>query len=375
MASPQVTVLMTVYNGGEYLKPSIESVLQQTFKDFEFLIVEDCSSDQSVEDILSFADERIRLVKNETNLGQTCSLNKGLSLAKGRYIARIDADDFVFSTWLEKNLTLLQEQPLVAVASCKAIVINGDHKIQKTLRTPCCYEQMVLRSLTATPLNHVGSIYKKDVIVSMGGYDEEFKIAADFELWSKLIRHKIHLASTDELLVAVRVHEKSESIVHRGRTDIVEISEIMKRNFDTLVEFQVSRQDVALLWKLNYMIEQLNVPEFQDAIDLLCKAYKTIKPEFAVSVDSVQLFIAYQKKVFYAKRALDQIAQGQLPELRALMHDYCRARGYFNVFFLLWLGSWFGKSFLIGLSWGYQRWCGFLARKRVLRQIQPGFIL
>ena len=80
MALPEITVLMTVYNGGAYLKMAVESVLKQTFTDFEFLIIDDCSSDQSVEDILSFTDERIRLVKNETNLGQTRSLNKGLSL-------------------------------------------------------------------------------------------------------------------------------------------------------------------------------------------------------------------------------------------------------------------------------------------------------
>lgn len=374
MALPQITVLMTVFNGGGYLKMAVESVLKQTFTDFEFLIIDDCSSDQSAEDILSFVDERIRLIKNETNLGQTRSLNKGLSLAKGRCIARIDADDVAFPTWLEKNLAVLKTQPSIVVVSCKAIVIDGENRIKKTLRTPCCYEQMVLRSLTATPINHVGSIYKADVIASVGGYDEGFRIAADFELWSKLIRRQIRLDSIHEPLVAVRVHDKSESIVQRGRVDVVEISEIMKRNFDALVKFQVSRQDIALLWKLNYAIGQLNAAEFQYALALLCKAYKNIKSEFGVSADAVKLFVAHHRKVFYAKRVLDQMAKGQLAELRALTHDYCRVQGYFNVFSLLWLGSWLGKSFLVGLSLGYQRWCGFLACKKVQRQIQPGFI-
>lgn len=298
MALPQITVLMTVFNGGAYLKMAVESVLKQTFTDFEFLIIDDCSLDQSRENILSFKDERIKLIKNETNLGQTRSLNKGLALAQGRYIARIDADDFVFPTWLEKALALLKAQPLAAVVSCKAVVVDEHHKIRRILRTACCYEQMVLRSLTATPLNHVGAIYKADVIASVGGYDETFKIAADFELWSKLIRRRIYLVCVDEPLVAVRVHAKSESIIQRGRADIVEISEVMQRNFDALVAFKISRSEIALLWKLHYATTELSAVEFQDTLALLCKAYGAMKSEFAVSSSAVGSFIAHQKRYF-----------------------------------------------------------------------------
>lgn len=83
MSDPTITVLMAVYNGGDYLKAAVESVLRQTFDDFEFLIINDCSRDNSVETITSFNDPRIRLVNNESNLGQTRSLNKELGLAKG----------------------------------------------------------------------------------------------------------------------------------------------------------------------------------------------------------------------------------------------------------------------------------------------------
>lgn len=369
MALPEITVLMTVYNGGAYLKMAVESVLKQTFTDFEFLIIDDCSLDQSWETILSFKDERIKLIKNETNLGQTRSLNKGLALAQGRYIARIDADDFVFSTWLEKVLALLKAQPLAAVVSCKAVVVDEHHKIRRLLRTACCYQQMVLRSLTATPLNHVGAIYKADVIASVGGYDETFKIAADFELWSKLIRRRIYLACVDEPLVAVRVHAKSESIIQRGRADIVEISEVMKRNFDALVAFEISRLEIELLWKLHYATTELSAVEFQDTLALLCNAYGAMKSEFAVSFNAVGSFIAYQKKVFYAKRALGQMAQGQLPQLRVLASDYCKTEGWFNLLSLVWLGTWLGKTAVKNLPFIYERWRGWRARKNLSRQV------
>ena len=90
---PKVTVLMSVYNSEKFLRESINSILEQTFKDFEFLIINDGSTDSSREIILSYNDPRITLFDNKNNIGLTKSLNKGLDLAKGEYIARQDADD------------------------------------------------------------------------------------------------------------------------------------------------------------------------------------------------------------------------------------------------------------------------------------------
>ena len=90
---PQVTVLMPVFNGEKYLAEAIESILNQTFKDFEFLIVDDGSEDRSAEIINSYKDKRIKLLRNERNLGVSRSCNKGIKLAEGKYIARMDCDD------------------------------------------------------------------------------------------------------------------------------------------------------------------------------------------------------------------------------------------------------------------------------------------
>ncbi len=365
LSNPAITVLMSVYNGGQYLKAAIESILKQTFADFEFLIVDDASSDQSAQIIQSYQDSRIRLVRNESNLGQTRCLNKGLSLASGRYIARIDADDFAFPTWLEKNFDFLHAHPWCAVVSSQAVVIDSKNKIQKLLYVPSVYEEMVLRSLMATPLNHVGAVYKTDVIISLGGYDENFKIAADFELWSKLIRCGIRLACTKEALVAVRAHEKSLSAIERGRTDIVEISEIMMRNFNALISFAVSHDDIKLLWKLNYAPQQLSRPEFKSALTLLRKVYENIKPEFAVAQNVIKAFGGQREKVFYAKRALSQMTQSQLSELRALANDYCRLRGYFNIFSLLWLGSWLGRPITQQMPSVFNRLNSWSARRKI----------
>lgn len=368
MSSRAITVLMSVYNGGTYLKTAIESILNQSFSDFEFLIIDDASSDKSVEIILSYQDSRIRFIRNETNIGQTRSLNKGLSLANGRYIARVDADDFAFPTWLERSLAFLETNPANALVSCQALVIDENSKIQKVLYAPSSYEQMILRSLTATPVNHVGALYKKDEVASLGGYGQNFKIAADFDLWSKMIRQKVRLALVDEVLVAVRVHQKSASSIERGRADMVEICQIIKENINQLTSFLIKKEEVELLWKLHYAPDQMSAEDFTRALDLLEKAYQSIRPEFGVSKKHIQKFFSRRKKVFYAKRALAQILDDKFSELRALAKRYCQKHGLLNIFSLFWLGTWLGRPIIKSAPRVFNNLNGFCAQRRLKEQ-------
>ena len=184
-----VTVLMTVYNGGQYLRSSIESVLNQSFQDFELLIINDCSLDNSLEIIHSYPDPRVVIYSNEKNFGQTRSLNLGLKLARGKYVARMDADDLVFPRWLTELSSFLEQNPETAVVSAKAVVLSSGAKIVRILNTPMCWEEIILKSLTFSPINHVGSLMRKQVVLGeMGGYDESYHVPADFHLWSRLIR-------------------------------------------------------------------------------------------------------------------------------------------------------------------------------------------
>ena len=118
--SPRVTVLMAVYNGERFLAEAVASILDQTFRDFEFLIVNDGSTDRSREIILSFGDPRIRLVDNPENIGLTRSLNRGLELAKGGLIARQDADDISLPERLEREIGFLDGNPKAAIVGSQA---------------------------------------------------------------------------------------------------------------------------------------------------------------------------------------------------------------------------------------------------------------
>src|SRR6185295_3491651 len=124
MTPPQVSVLMSVYNGEKYLKEAMESILNQSFPDFEFLIFNDSSTDSGREIILSFNDPRIVLVDNEKNIGLTKSLNKGLSLAKGKYIARMDADDISDAGRLNEQVNYMEKNSDVAVCGSWVQFLN-----------------------------------------------------------------------------------------------------------------------------------------------------------------------------------------------------------------------------------------------------------
>src|SRR5205823_3104415 len=122
---PQVTVLMTVYNGEHYLRPAMESILGQTFTDFEFLIIDDGSTDGSVEIIRSYHDPRIRLYV-EPHRGLVPALNRGLSLARGRYIAHMDADDLADVRQLAQQVAFLDAHPAVVLVGCRIRYTDED---------------------------------------------------------------------------------------------------------------------------------------------------------------------------------------------------------------------------------------------------------
>ena len=120
--SARVSVLLAVHNGGEYLHEAVDSVLAQTYEDFELLLVDDASTDGAVDSLAP--DTRIRVLRNERNLGQIPSLNRGLQAALGEYVARLDHDDLCFPRRLERQVDLLDSHPAVALAATWADIVE-----------------------------------------------------------------------------------------------------------------------------------------------------------------------------------------------------------------------------------------------------------
>jgi glycosyltransferase involved in cell wall biosynthesis len=214
----KVTVLMAVYNGECYLRETIDSILAQTSQDFEFLIINDGSTDSTQEIIQSYDDPRIRLVDNEHNLGLARSLNKGLELAQGEFIARQDADDVSEPERLSKQVTFLETHPEVVLVGTWYKEIDAQGKPISDGNLPCDYTQIRWHLLFYCPFVHSAVMLRKSAVLEkIGFYNEALSYSMDYELWLRIARH-LPVANLDEYLVRLRVNPHSMTETYGERT-------------------------------------------------------------------------------------------------------------------------------------------------------------
>ena len=185
MHCPKLTVLMSVYNGQQYLAQAIESILEQTFEDFEFLIINDGSTEPVGKIISSNKDDRIVLV-NQENVGLTRSLNRGLALARGVYVARMDSDDISMRTRLQAEVAELEaDENLDLVGSFFDMVDEHGNLIErKELILDPIYR--LWRLQFHNNYGHGSVMFRKDSVKAAGMYDEKLRYAQDYDLWSRL---------------------------------------------------------------------------------------------------------------------------------------------------------------------------------------------
>ncbi len=198
--SPRVSVLMTMYNAARDVRAAVESVRAQTFGNFEFLIVDDGSTDDSVALVESCADPRIRLVRNAVNKGQTACLNQGLALARGEWIARQDADDLSHPIRLDRQLAAVAEDATLALVGCQAWIINGAGSFEGTLNLPLRPASIEWAALFENPFIHTAALFRREVVAQLGGYDESFRICQDYGLWERVLQTHRGLNVPDRLV-------------------------------------------------------------------------------------------------------------------------------------------------------------------------------
>lgn len=208
---PKVSVLMPVYNGEVYLEETITSILNQSFADFEFIIIDDSSKDNTWEILIEYAkrDQRIKLYKNKENLGLIKSLNKGLTLAEGDFVARQDADDISLEKRFEKQVEILSNKEKVVLVSCNIEIIDANGSILRQLRRSCESElvpwYLIFHNRIA---GHSQVMFRRKQILDLDGYSEVNLYSEDYELWSRLV----DIGSVEiipEALLQRRIHTTS----------------------------------------------------------------------------------------------------------------------------------------------------------------------
>ncbi len=210
--SPLVTVLMPIHDGEAFVAGAIESILGQTFRDFEFLIIDDESTDKSIEIIASYDDPRIRLVRNEERLRLIRTLNRGLELARGKYVARMDADDVSLPERLERQVAFMEANPAVGACGTWAVTI-GDVD-GAVWRYPEGAEGIRCRLLFDSAISHPTVCMRRDAFARHRlQFDEAYPHAEDYELWSRA-SEAFPLANLASVLLRYRTHAGSVSRQH-----------------------------------------------------------------------------------------------------------------------------------------------------------------
>lgn len=187
--NPKISIIMSVFNGQEYLKESIESILNQTYKDFEFIIVDDGSTDKTGEILKEYKkDPRIKIITNERNIGLTKSLNKVLKMAKGEYIARQDGDDVSLPQRLEKQIEFLENNPEIKILGTLGLGINQRGEILRKEIPPVSSQEVMGGLIKKNPFIHTSVIIERETLNKVGLYNERFKTTQDYELWFRILR-------------------------------------------------------------------------------------------------------------------------------------------------------------------------------------------
>ena len=209
--NPEISVVMSAYNADAHIDTSIQSILKQSFKDFEFLIINDGSTDQTLNKIKKFAkvDSRITLI-NQENAVLTKSLIKAIGLSNGRYIARMDADDISSTNRLSLQLSYLRKYPNVEMIGSSVIIIDPSGRQLSKKKLPRSDATIKKRLLYGNQFVHGSVIFSKDVYFSAGGYDENFLYSQDYDLWLRIAKIS-QCANLPDYLYYLRVHDHSIS--------------------------------------------------------------------------------------------------------------------------------------------------------------------
>lgn len=215
---PAVTVLMSVYNGEEFLPCALASIFSQTFPDFELWVIDDGSTDRSAEILAGIDDPRLQVLTNTRNIGLTASLNRGLKEARGAYIARLDADDLALPQRLARQKAILDKQPGVGLVGSFAGKIDESGQPSGQWATPLEPEDIYYLLNFRNCLTHSTVMFRRDLVLSLNGYREDLRYAQDYDLWFRLSK-KTRLALMPEILVLWRQGRQGISATHKQEQD------------------------------------------------------------------------------------------------------------------------------------------------------------
>lgn len=205
---PPLTVLMPVYNGAAYLSGSVESILGQSYGEFRFVIVDDGSEDDTPDLLAAYQarDERVRVIRNDRNLGLTRSLNKALSLTEGEWVARMDCDDVSLPGRFAAQTAFFERHPEAAMVGVAWKEMSADlERTIRVMRPPTEYDRIRRRILAHNVFCHSAVMMRRAPVMASGGYNERDVYSQDYDLWLRVVA-RYPVANLREVHQLRRVH-------------------------------------------------------------------------------------------------------------------------------------------------------------------------
>jgi glycosyltransferase involved in cell wall biosynthesis len=323
---PKVTVLMPVYNGEKYLREAIDSILNQTFTDFEFLIIDDGSTDNTAALIKSYEDTRISFIQNNSNKGLVYSLNRGLDFAKGEYIARIDCDDIADPERINKQTFYLETHPKIGIIGSCYLAFNTQSKNLRFGHLPNTDYKIRWTSLLNNPFAHPTIMLRKDTLRKHNlKYDKNFPFTEDYDLWTRLLKFTkgVNLSQT---LILYRIRE-GETKIHREEMlrlhDVIALRTIQS----TLPDFSISPEQVTAMRIL------LVTQDFDSRAELI--NLKTLENILDKYLEMLQFFLKKDAKSLEK----NQLKQQEIKKVLRLLLKFSKKYTSNNKFKKIWLSQ------------------------------------
>lgn len=299
-----VTILMSVHNGLPYVEETVRSVLAQTHREFEFLILDDASTDGTVAYLRTLTDPRIRLLSLTENIGLTAALNRGLREARGEIIARQDADDLSHPRRLELQLAFLQAHPRCAAVGSQARLLNAQGGSLGKKDFPLGHHGLRFAHLFDNALAHTAVTFLRAEVLALGGYDETWTASQDYELWSRLsAAHE--LANLPERLVSLRVLASSITRQHK-RPEL--IRRVQAAHYERLLGRPPTEAELDLIALFRSRVEPDRLPGFRALLTQLTAACESASPGATTTPDFRRTLSMIHERVGYNLLAVSRRA-------------------------------------------------------------------
>ena len=281
-SKPMVSVIIPAYNAEKYLGEAVRSILAQTFTDFELLIIDDGSSDNTLQVANAFTDPRIRIIANKENLGVPRTRNIGWKEARGQFIAHQDADDYSRPTRLEKQITYLRspENKKIGVLGTNRQTIGRKGKIRAHKTMP---KKIVLDDLLhKNPIINGSVMMRSSVLEKMNGYDEWFSTCEDYDLWLRIANESVCIRIFPEALYVFREHDESTTTKNLRSVELYHMAALnnIKGNLTNEMRKKVADKGIELYVPYLSIVDQLKFTKSLIRVYKRTRNYKMLLTEY-----------------------------------------------------------------------------------------------